>query len=421
MKRDQQAVAVDVDPEDLEGQVQGTLVERAARGQRWQFLDALRGFDMFWIAGGGLVISTLNRVSENGLTHFLKRQLTHVEWDGFRFYDLIFPLFVFLAGVSLVLSLNKAVAREGKGGAFRRLAWRALLLFVVGIIYSGGVSRGWAEVRVLGVLQRIAVGYLGAAMIYLWVPRRGLKWVLAGILGGYFALLEVAPVRDIRMQDGALKELAVERGTTDPRALWEGTTGWVRGVYEPGYNVVNHFDFRFLPGRLYDKYWDPEGILSMIPAVGTCLLGVLASLLLLREDVRAGGKSARLVLWGVTLVLGGYFWAVWMPVIKKIWTSSYVLVAGGWSLILLGVFHQMIEVWDWRRWCIPFIWVGTNSITIYFATQLLGFPRIAERLAGGPIRRGLGGAGEVLVSLVAIGLLFAFARFLHRRQVFLRL
>lgn len=388
---------------------------------RLECLDALRGFDMFWIAGGSLVVSALNKVSDNSVFAFFKRQLSHVPWDGFRFYDLIFPLFVFITGVSLVFSLRKAIEREGRAAAFRRVLFRGVALFVLGLIYSGGFTREWPGIRVLGVLQRIALAYTGAATLFLLFRPAWLIGIVAASLLGYHALFEMVPIRHFKLEKDAILLLQTEKGITNVHELFLKTEERVTGLFEPGLNLANHIDYEYLPGRLHDTYYDPEGLLSTLPAVVTCLLGVLCGVLLMRPDVTPGSKAGLLLLWGGFAIVGGYLWAFEFPIIKKLWSPSFVLVAGGWSMLLLAISWYLIEIRDIRWWTAPFVWVGTNSIAIYFAAQILGFGKVASRLVGGDLRARMGAGGDVLHALVAVCLLFAFARFLYRRNIFLRL
>ncbi len=391
------------------------------RNQRLECLDALRGFDMFWIAGGSLVVSALNKVSDNSVFAFFKQQLSHVAWDGFRFYDLIFPLFLFITGVSLVFSLRKTVEREGRAAAFRRVLFRGVALFVLGVIYSGGLTRAWPEIRVLGVLQRIALAYTGAATLFLLFRPPWLIGIAAASLLGYHALFEMVPIRHFKLEKGAIELLQAEKGITNVHRLFLNTEERVTGLFEPGLNLANHIDYQYLPGRRYDTYYDPEGLLSTLPAVVTCLLGVLCGVLLMRSDVTPGSKAGYLLLLGGFSIVGGYLWAFQFPIIKKLWSPSFVLVAGGWSILLLAAFWYLIEMRNIRWWTAPFVWVGMNSIAVYFAAQVLGFGKVASRFVGGDLRKSLGAGGDVLHAVVAVCLLFAFARFLYRRKIFLRL
>jgi predicted acyltransferase len=422
---------------------------------RLMSLDALRGFDMFWILGGDFVVTTAGRMSGSNdqtwtLFGWLASQFQHKAWDGFAFYDLIFPLFVFISGVSVVFSLTKETQQHGRAGALQRVLRRAALLFVLGLFYSGGLSKEWPDIRVLGVLQRIALAYLGAGLVFCFVGARmkALAGIVAGILLGYWAVMNFVPIRDIALDKAKLAELADKSGDargaialkseTNPSAtknspawrkakeLFAQTTATTAGQFGPGHNLANHLDFQFLPGRKYDLFYDPEGLLSTLPAVATCLLGVLAGVWLRREDFCDKWKVIYLLSFGALAVIVGFAWGMSFPVVKKIWTSSFALVAGGYSAMLLAVFYQVVDVWQRREWCQPFVWIGMNSITIYVANNLLSFRTIATRLVGGDVKRGLDlniadGAGNLLIALVGFTLIFAFVNFLHRRKIFLRL
>jgi predicted acyltransferase len=394
--------------------------ERAQQPQRLISLDALRGFDMFWIVGAEGLVNALEKISPNPVTRLLAGQLTHKEWAGFGFYDLIFPLFVFLVGVSIAFSLPKTIERHGRGGAFRRILVRGLLLFVAGLIYSDGLRRGWGGVRILGVLQRIAICYTVAASLFCVLRWRGLVAVAASLLVGYWALMTFVPVRDISLERAQLTQQQAAAGVP-AQELFAGTSTWVRGTYGPGHNVADHFDFQHLPGRKYDGAYDPEGILSTFPAIATCLLGVFAGLLLARPGVPDRRKVMLLLGAGAASVVIGFLWGLQFPVVKKIWTSSFVLVAGGYSAMLLGAFHQILEVWRIRRWATPFLWIGSNALTAYLLDRFVDFPALAERFVGGPVKAALGGFGELLVAAVALLLLFVILRFLYRRKIFIRL
>jgi predicted acyltransferase len=408
--------------------------------ERFLSVDALRGFDMFWIVGAGYLVSALNRWTGNPLVAKLKEQLTHVEWEGFHFYDLIFPLFVFIVGVSAAFSLRKTIAKHGRGAAAKRVLWRGLLLYLAGVFYSGGfdgpaystptgtaatagdfLAHLWDNTRLLGVLNRIAFAYTATGLMFVFLPFKLLFGAFAALLLGYWGIMERFEIRDIRLEKSALEELAKTAGETNVVKLYQATVNTINGQYEPGYNVANHFDFNYLPGKKHDTYYDPEGLLSTFPAVASCLLGLFAGLALLREDLPPTGKTVLLLTAGFLFMGLGYLWGLSFPVVKKLWTSSFVLVAGGFSLMLLGLFHQVVDVWERNLWCRPFIWIGSNALTIYFASQILGFRKVAERFVGGPIRGHLGGFGEVLVATVAILLMLGFARALFVRKIFLRL
>jgi len=377
-------------------------IPAALQSKRVISLDALRGFNFIWILGGDGVMWALDQVTTNkgpvtsGVGHFLGLQLTHVPWEGFRFYDFVFPLFVFITGVAIVLSLPRLVEREGRRAAHLRVLRRALMLYLLGLIFYQGVQDGFDEVRYLGILQRIAICYLFASLMFLNFNVRGLIAVFVSLLVGYWALMTFVPVPGI----GA-------------------------GNFAPDHNLANWIDLHYLPGRLWDKTRDPEGMLSTLPAIGTCLLGVFAGYTL--RDVRLSPqqKSLALIGAGIVLVLAGHLWALQFPIIKAIWTSSFVLVAGGYSAILLGLFHQVIDVGGYKTWATPLVWIGANAILLYFINGIVGFQPLALRVVGGDVGDFLDdyvtyGTGSLVANLGGLVLVIVLARYLYKRQIFLR-
>jgi predicted acyltransferase len=393
----------------------------AGASQRLMSLDALRGFDMFWIVGAEEIVHALHKVSHSRVATFLEGQLTHKEWAGVAFYDLIFPLFVFIVGVSLVFSLSRLVQQSGKATAVKRILRRSLLLYVIGIFYYGGFTESVERIRWLGVLQRIALCYLFAGILFCTLKRRGLVIACVALLTGYWALMTFVPIRDISLEKKNLEHLSVQAGTTNALALYNRSDTWVSGKFDEGRNLANHLDLKFLPGRKWDGAYDPEGLLSTLPAIATCLLGVFAGLLLQNNNLSEQKKVFWLLGAGAIGLVLGFLWGIQFPVIKKIWTSSYVLVAGGYSCLLLAVFHQIIEIWKFQTWAMPLVWIGVNPITIYLAHEVLDFKALANRFVGGPIKAGLGNYGDPLVTVVILLFSFLIVRFLYHRKVFLRL
>ncbi len=411
--------------ESLSGTANDSSTPKTAR---LMALDALRGFDMFWILGGDALARALDRMDKNPVTETVSTQLSHVDWAGFHFYDMIFPLFVFMAGVSTVYSLSKAHENGGRGKAFQRVIIRTVLLFLCGIFYSGGMSNLWPNIRVLGVLQRIAIGYGGAALIFLTVgPKRPktLIGITVAILMGYWAALSFIPFPDVRLTKESLEPLIAKAGSSEPFAILQQISATTKGQFEKGYNLVNYIDWRLLPGRKYDTYFDPEGILSMIPAIGSAMLGILAGLLLHEGQMKPVFKALILIALGLALAAIGFQWNEYLPIIKKIWTSSFVLVAGGFSMALLGLFYLVIEVIGFKSWAWPFVWIGSNAVTLYLTNSLLGFGKLADRFVGGDVKAWVDyhiatGAGSLLLVIVGLSFVFLYARFLYKHKIFLR-
>ncbi len=395
--------------------------------QRLVSLDALRGFDMFWILGGDALVYALARTWKIAPFRVLGDQLEHVPWAGVHAYDLIFPLFVFLSGASMAFALNRIIAEQGRGAAVKRVLVRSLILFLIALFYSGGFRSEWPDMRLLGVVNRIALAYAGAGLLFIYLRPRGLAIATGVILVGYWALMTFVPIRDIALdKDAMIARFGPKPTREQVHQAYEATTARVTGHYEPGLNVSNHFDFEHLPGRLYDVYWDPEGILSTIPAVASCLLGVLAGLVLRRSDLTEMKRVQWLAIGGVALLALGFLWGLQFPLVKKIWTSSFVLVAGGWSALLLATFYYVIDVRQSRWWCPAFVWIGMNPITLYVVKgNLIGFPAQAQRFVGGSIKvffehHITAGAGDVVITAVSLGLVILLAWFLHSRKIFLR-
>lgn len=392
-------------------------------------LDALRGFDMFWILGGDELVQACYRVCgspRSGPLAVLHEQFEHCDWQGFHLEDLIFPLFVFIAGVSLVFSLTKTIEREGRRVAISRIIRRGLLLVACGIVYYGGISKGWGDVRLLGVLQRIGLAYLFAGLLFCFLKPRGLMIACLGILIGYWGLMTWVPIRDIHLDDESIHAQRDQTGIADPHLLFARTTATVSGHFEPGYNLSDHIDFQYLPGRKWDKYHDPEGMLSTLGAIATCLLGVFAGLLLRNRAVSDQRRLAVMVIAGVGMIAVGLLWGCQFPVVKKIWTSSFVLVAGGWSMLLLAAFHWLIDLRGLRAWTAPFVWIGMNAITVYLIENMVPLHNIASRFLGGPVKGLLdggiaGGLGDLMLIVGQFGLILLIAWYLHRKQIFMRL
>ena len=401
----------------------------APESQRLASLDALRGFDMFWILGADSLVYALHEMSRNPVTEFLANQLSHSEWAGLHFYDLIFPLFVFIMGVSTVFSLSKIIAREGRAAAVKRVLKRGVLLFALGLIYSGGFTNPWPDMRLMGVLNRIALCYTFGGLLFIFCDLRVMIAMAVALLLGYWALLEWVPFPDVRPTPGGTGVITWQAGFKKISDLNMASTNLLRGSYIQGVNLTDYLDQKYLPGRRYDGTYDPEGLLSTLPAWVTGLLGIFAGLFLRNQSVPDRKKAFYLIGAGAAGAAIGWLWGLEMPVIKKIWTSSYVLVAGGYSAMLLGLFYWIVDVKKQSAWCRPFIWIGMNPLTLYLTSNFLGglgFEKLAQRLAGGSVKNFFdahvaSGFGQLVISAVGVALFLWFARFLYQRKVFLRL
>jgi predicted acyltransferase len=376
--------------------------------ERLRSLDALRGFDMFWIIGGDALVRALATWADAPWSGRCLEEIDHAKWIGFRFYDLIFPLFLFLVGAVIPFSLDSARRRGATtAGLYARIVRRTLLLFALGLLYNNALQLTWLvhtddgrwavdlehHLRVTGVLQRIAVCYGIAAVIAVHTGPRGQLITIAAILLGYWAVLMFVP---------------------NPE------TGLAGDLTKEG-NLAGYLDRHYLPGRIlkpYYGYGDNEGLLSTIPAVATALLGVLAGQWL-RSPASPGRKVVGLAGAGVACLALGTLWALAFPIIKNLWTSSFVLFAGGWSLLLLALFYGVIDVLGWRAWAFFFVVIGANAITIYVGQKFIDFEKMATLFLGGAIRFA-GSFGPVIAVVGVLALKWLFLLCLYRNRLFLR-
>jgi predicted acyltransferase len=382
-------------------------------------LDALRGFDMFWIVSGeGIVHGLANAVKH---THLLQQdavswqmqvtdelsfiekiavhasnQLHHSVWNGFTFYDLIFPLFIFIAGVSMPFSYSKQLhaGAAAKKKVHRSLIKRTILLLLLGMIVNGLLQwKAYDETRFASVLGRIALACFFAALIYL---HSSFKWRIGWfilILFGYWGMLMFLPV-----------------------------PGFTTGDLSPEGNFAAYVDRLFLPGKLHRTSYDPEGLLSTMPAVATALLGIFTGELLRSKDLMPKKKGLFLLIGGAAFVLVGWLWGFVFPINKNLWTSSFVIYAGGWSMMLLALFYAIIDVWGFKRCCMPFVWLGCNSILIYMAAHgVVNFLSTSEFLFDGTAQLVDTKWREAFLWVGVALIQFTGLYFLYKRKWFLKL
>jgi predicted acyltransferase len=361
-------------------------------GQRLISIDAVRGFDMFWIIGGReLALAVVNELPGSA-AQWLDHQLEHVEWEGFTAWDLIMPLFLFIVGTAMPFSFaSRLAAGETKSQLYAKMLRRVVVLFILGMMVQGNLLDFDTSTLHLyaNTLQAIAVGYLIAGVVMLNVGVLGQLVFTALMLVGYWIVLTRVPFGE-----------------------------HPAGTLLPNANVAMAVD-EFVLGRFRDGTtytW----ILSGMTFAASVLLGVQSGHVL-RSGLSAAVKFISLTGIGVFCLAGGWAWAEWLgfPIIKHIWTSSMVLWAAGWSFLLLAAFYLLIDVLGRSRWAFPFVSIGANAITMYVAYHFVPFREIAEGLVDGLAAHMYRG-GPILIELTAVLLIWLVAWHMYRQRIFVR-
>ncbi len=355
-------------------------------------IDALRGFDMALIIGGREALLALGALclSERALAT-LTHQFHHPEWNGFTFYDLIFPLFLFLAGASLPFSLAK---RREQGASDRQLALHALrrgaLLVALGVLRNGLLALEPDTLRVASVLGRIGLAWMGAALVVIFCGLRVQAIVFALVLVAHACLLLAVPMP-------GLAEVSLEPGQT--------FTDWL--------------DRHITPGRLYKIDRDPEALMGTIPAIGTALLGSFTGRWIGRTGLTASRRFFGLVILGVQCLAAAKLLDVaGLPINKNLWTASFVLWAGGFSVLLLALFHLLFDIVRLPRLATGLAVIGSNAILIYLLVAFIDFRDLVEVV----FARGfeLGKLHVAWIPVLALLLQWLLLYALYRRRIFLR-
>ncbi len=367
-------------------------IDTASNDQRIRSVDALRGFDMFWIMGGHPIFLGLDNVFHNRFTGFINQQFDHVEWLGFNFWDIIMPLFLFLAGVSMAFSLKKRMTGENP----RRRVWihtlkRVAILWIFGMIVQGKLLAYDLDKLELysNTLQAIASGYLIAAIILMYLPVRFQGVATGLLLLTFWAILALVPVN----------------GTTD-------------NAYSQWGNVAYLFD-RAVLGKFHDGQ-DYTWILSSLTFGATTMLGVFCGYIL-QSSRPSLVKFRNLALFGILLIAGGLIWNEWHPIIKKIWTGSFVLYSGGISTLMLAVFYLVIDIWKVRTGTGWLVILGSNAILGYVAWHLFepAFTSVSAVFVEG-LKPYIGNWYQTVLYLGSFMVIFLILKYLYRNKIFLK-
>ena len=316
------------------------VASASGRSGRLTSLDVFRGLTV-----AGMILAN----NQSGPSYAPFR---HAPWNGWTPTDLIFPSFLFIVGVSITFALTKRIdASNARSALLVKILRRSAIIFALGIALAGFPKYdNWATIRIPGVLQRIALGYLAAAMIFLVTRVRGQIVAVITLLVGYAVLMK-----------------------------YVAAPGFAAGDWARGHDLGSYLDRLLLHGHIYKPDYDPEGLLSTLPAIATTLLGVLAGHWL-RSDRDRHATCAGLFVFGTLGVIAGGSWDAWFPINKALWTSSFVLLAAGWSSIGLAVCYWLVDVQGYRLWSAPARVLGTNPIVAYtlaaVGARLLNLPTV---------------------------------------------
>ncbi|WP_114748830.1 acyltransferase family protein [Pleomorphovibrio marinus] len=388
-KKTQNHASLDVGSEDFSSSEH----RPKGRSKRLLSLDALRGFDMLLISGGGTFLVLLKGKTGIAAIDWLADQLTHPEWNGFTFYDFIFPLFLFIAGVSLTFSLRKGMNMGlGKKALYQKTLIRMLILIGLGIIYKNSPIPFFepSQIRLGSVLGRIGIATFVSTVLFLnFTFKQRLAWA-SGILLVYYAALFLIPVPG--------------HGAGD--LSFEG-------------NLVGWFDRTFLPGRLLQGSYDELGLLTQFPALCLTIFGTLAGQILGKAwtDFK---KIQYLSLAGVLLIGVGLVWNLHFPINKHLWSSSFIALTAGMAFLFVMMFYVIIDVWKYRKWAFFFQVIGLNSLTIYFAYSFINFRYTSAKLFSGIYQPLPEDWHRVVEAFGALMLVWVFLYILYRLKIFVK-
>lgn len=356
-------------------------------------IDALRGFDMLMIAGGGQFIELLGGKTGLPWVDALAAQFVHPAWHGFAFYDFIFPLFLFLAGVSLPFSLSGGLARGlSKGDLLRKVGKRMLILICLGILYKNAPLDPFdpAHIRFGSVLGRIGLASFIAAGLFLYLSPKARLYTASAVLILYYLAFVLIPVPGFGAGD----------------LSFEG-------------NLAGWFDRTFMPGRLLQKTYDELALFTQLPAACLAIFGSLAGDIL-RHDSPAQSKISRLLLFGAAGIVLALLWNFVFPINKHLWSSSFILLTAGMAAIAVALFYWIIDVRGHIRWAFFFRIIGMNSLVMYLGYRFIPFNESSRLLFSGIYGHAPELWHPVWQTLGGLALAWLMLYFLWRMRVFVK-
>lgn len=365
--------------------------------QRLMSLDALRGFDMLFIMGFASLVISICNLFPGGSECCIAQNMIHVKWHGLTHHDTIFPLFLFIAGISWPYSYSKQLAAGAdRKHIYIKVLKRAVILIIFGIIYNGLFKLDFQNMRICSVLGRIGAAWGIAACMYILFNARTRAYICIAILLGYWALISLVPAPDVPGADPLTKDG----------------------------NLIGYIDRMITPGKLISNNgrFDPEGLLSTIPAIVTAMLGMFTGEFVRNERKGLSGSRKALYMFAaaVLMLVIGLVWNQVFPINKKMWTSSFVMTVGAYSLAMFALFYYVIDVKKCQKWTLFFRVIGMNSITIYMAQKILGFKNMNNFFFAGLASKLPEQWADVVINMGYVAICWLFLYFLYRKKIFLK-
>jgi predicted acyltransferase len=357
---------------------------------------------MLWIVGGDVLMRSLGEASNATWLKTLAIQFDHVIWEGFRFYDLIFPLFMFIAGAVIPFSiLSKFEQGVPRNQLIKKTLRRVAILFLLGLLYNGVFRDGLATARYGSVLAQIGISYFFAVLVVLYSETLKTR---------AFWLLVVLMVVTILQ-------------------LFIPVPGYGAGVLTPEGHMNGYIDRMLLPGRLAygidgnmvqgQGIFDALGILSTVSSIGIAIMGTFAGSLLRMGKIPELRKTLILVAAGSGLIILALILSPFYPIIKKCWTTTFNLLTGGISFILIALFYLVIDVWGWKKWSFFFRVIGMNSIFIYIFYRVVDISFTSEYLFGWLTKGGMESYAQLIIALGTIALVWSLLYLMYRKKIFI--
>jgi predicted acyltransferase len=376
-------------------------MESINKPERLKSLDALRGFDMLWIIGGEHVIHSLAKASNLPFFNALSSQFEHQPWEGFHFYDLIMPLFLFMVGMSIPFSLSKRLGSgESKHHIYLHSFKRVVILFILGMICQCNLlAFDSSKLFIIhDTLQAIAIGYLFSVILYTQLTLKFQLLLTSGLLLLYWSILEFVAV-----------------------------PGQPAGILTPESNIAKFVE-QSVFGRFDDAPAPYTWFLGSLGFVATVMTGVFASTIIRSNKINFNWikssnllvhKSIFLFLTGLTLTIAGQVANIWFPIIKPIWNPSFVLFSSGLSFMLIALFYYLIDVKGYSRWAFWLRVIGMNSIAVYMAVHFIDFGGIAQNILYG-LEQYLADYYFVIRSLAALAIIYGILYYMYKKGTFIK-